>query len=103
MKIKILLFVNLVLIGTAIVLYINRSTGPGTASAVTGTPSTAASTLIPAETPAPCDTTGSNVPPQSVDKCETNTIPKTDPQAKATRQNRPIAIEKDFAPAHSLF
>jgi len=97
MKIKILLFVNLVLIGTAIVLYINRSTGPDAASAVTGAP---ASLPIPPETP------GSKASPRPVDGIKTNAVPKTVPQTNAGRNARGrnvfIAVEKDFAPARSL-
>ena len=76
MKIKILLFVNLVLVGTVIVLYINRSTGPGAALAATVAPAPAP---IPPETAAPWDKTGSNASPQSVDESPSNTVPKTAP------------------------
>jgi hypothetical protein len=105
MKIKILLFVNLVLIGTAIGLYINRSTDPGAAAAVTGTPGPPA---IPPETAAPWNETASNVSPSTVDGIESNTVPKTVPQTNtkmnAHGQYRPAAaMEKDFAPARSLF
>jgi hypothetical protein len=98
MKIKILLFVNLVLIGTAIGLFINRSTGPDAASAVTGAPAPAP---IPPETPAPQDETDSNVSPQPVDGCKSNAVPKAVPQTNAGRnskgQNWFFTIEKDFA------
>jgi hypothetical protein len=62
MKIKILLFANLVLIGSAIALYVNRSAEPGVA-APAARPQ--ASPSIPPETPPPWEETGSNSVPKT--------------------------------------
>jgi hypothetical protein len=85
MKIKILLFVNLVLVGFAIALYLDRSTGPRVVPPAPNTP-------VPPETQPPRVDRASNVSPQPVDVSKTNVVPASPPQSNATRQDQPLMI-----------
>jgi hypothetical protein len=112
MKIKILIFANLVLIGFAIALYVERSTESSVTPTMTGKP---ASPPIPPETTTPWNETASNASPQSVDEAESNAVPKMVPRTNGARHHQPTqglsrnakrpaaAREKDFASVCSFF
>jgi hypothetical protein len=98
MKITILLFANLILIGAAIGLYLDRSTESRIASPA-ASPGTSAP--IPPETPPPWDRGDSNA---SVDGGGSNAVPERVPRTNATRQNQfAAAMEKDLASTCSIF
>jgi hypothetical protein len=99
MKMKILLFANLVLIGSVIALHVGRSSESNATPNPAGKPAQAP---IPPETPPPWNETASNVSPESVDATKSNAVPQMAPRARhdpATQglsQNakRPVPAEK---------